>query len=215
MKGSQKSKMENQQDLQQQIDELKRRLDERDKQQITYPLDTQSIQVLQKYFMRITDTVLYIGGVAAKTFISYVGKQDDKIFEVNESTYVPYTVDPSTNIITITPGMRFRFVNDEKVYFVTEDTYPNPLNGIQTFYVIEAASDGMSFQVSLSPEYDAGVTYHVGDTVYYHTTGSSYTCKLQSLNHVPTNTTYWDLLALHGEVDITTVGVGKQYVFYL
>jgi len=163
--------------LQSQIDELKARLDARDKQQITYPLDYQSIKILSKYFMYLTKKVLTIGGVASKTFISYIGKQDsDSIdlgpaeFVVSENTYVQYTVNTSTNIISIIPSTRFRFVDDEAVYFVTEDAFPDPLDGVTTYYVISAASDGLSFKVS------------------------------DSLGGA--------------EINITTTGTGKQYVFY-
>lgn len=163
--------MPDNQDLQRQIDELKRRLDARDKQQITFPLDLQSVQVLSKYFMHLTDKVLYTGGVAAKVFINYLGKQDEKLFQVSENTYVPYTVNTTSNVISIIPGTRFRFVNDQRVYFTTSDTYPDPLDGVTTFYVISAAADGLSFKVSTS----------LGGA----------------------------------EVNITTTGTGKQYVFYL
>ena len=44
--------------------------------------------------------------------------------------------------------------------------------------------------------YSAGTTYAVNDAVSY--SGSSYICKLESTGNVPTNSTYWDLLALKG-----------------
>lgn len=146
-------------DLQSQIDELKRRLDERDRQQVTYPLDYQSIQVLNKYFMRLKNVVLTTGGVAGIVTISYIGTQDEfntstntdirapLNFVVSENTYVQYTVDPTTNIFTIIPGNRFQFVDGESVYFETEDAKPDPL-GPGTYYIINAAADGKSFKVT-------------------------------------------------------------------
>ena len=134
--------------LQNQIDELKRRLDARDKQQITFPLDVQSINTLQKYFMRITDTIKTTGGAAAKIFFTYVGIQDERRFEVSENLFVPYTVDASTNIFTIVPGTRFKFVDGEAVYFATEDAVPSPLIAGTDYYVISASADGTSFKVS-------------------------------------------------------------------
>lgn len=148
-------------ELQNQIDDLKRRLDEKDRQQITYPLDIQSIQVLNNYFMRLNDVILTTGGVGGIVTISFIGTQNqlktsnNKLnvsparFVVSENTYVPYTVNTTSNIISIVPGNRFQFVDDETVYFQTEDTLPSPL-GAGTYYVINAAADGKSFKVSAS-----------------------------------------------------------------
>lgn len=44
--------------------------------------------------------------------------------------------------------------------------------------------------------YSAGTTYAVDDAVSYN--GSSYICKLSSTGNLPTNTTYWDVLAEKG-----------------
>jgi hypothetical protein len=44
--------------------------------------------------------------------------------------------------------------------------------------------------------YNAGTSYVVDDAVSYN--GSSYICKLASTGNVPTNTTYWDVLAEKG-----------------
>jgi hypothetical protein len=44
--------------------------------------------------------------------------------------------------------------------------------------------------------YAGGTAYVVDDAVYYN--GSSYVCKLASTGNLPTNTTYWDVLAAQG-----------------
>jgi hypothetical protein len=44
--------------------------------------------------------------------------------------------------------------------------------------------------------YAGGTTYAVDDAVSYN--GSSYVCKLASTGNLPTNTTYWDILAEKG-----------------
>ena len=150
--------MDENQNLQRQIDELKRRLDAKDRQQITYPLDYESIEALNKYFMRITKTILTIGGIAAKTFISYIGQQgSDGVdtgnlgaikFVVSENTYAQYTTNATTDYLTLVQGSRFRFVDDEAVYFITEDTYPDPLDGVTTYYIINANDEGTTFQIT-------------------------------------------------------------------
>lgn len=45
--------------------------------------------------------------------------------------------------------------------------------------------------------YDGGTAYVVGDGVAYG--GSSYLCILDSIGHLPTNTTYWSLFAQKGD----------------
>ena len=48
--------------------------------------------------------------------------------------------------------------------------------------------------------------YVVDDAVYYAVTGSSYVCKLATVsNEVPTNTTYWNLLALQASLLVAAV----------
>jgi hypothetical protein len=44
--------------------------------------------------------------------------------------------------------------------------------------------------------YNSGTSYVIDDAVSYN--GSSYICKLASTGNLPTNTTYWDILAEKG-----------------
>lgn len=55
--------------------------------------------------------------------------------------------------------------------------------------------------VTLVPhgEYDNAEAYVVNDTVSYATTGNSYICKADSTGNLPTNTTYWQILAKKGD----------------
>lgn len=47
-------------------------------------------------------------------------------------------------------------------------------------------------------DYNAGTTYVPLDAVFYPTTGSSYICHTNTLNHVPTDAGFWDLMAEKG-----------------
>lgn len=58
----------------------------------------------------------------------------------------------------------------------------------------ENGTDGDSF--TWLGEYAGGTTYNIGEAVSYN--GSSYMCKLSSTGNLPTNTTYWDLMAAKG-----------------
>ena len=60
--------------------------------------------------------------------------------------------------------------------------------------------------------YNAGTTYQPLDAVFYPTTGSSYVCTANTLNHLPTDTAFWDLMAEKGadgagSGTVTTVSV--------
>ena len=54
---------------------------------------------------------------------------------------------------------------------------------------------------SFRGEYNAATTYIPLDIVYY--LGSSYVCKQNAQNILPTNTTYWQIVAMKGELSPT------------
>lgn len=137
--------MENNAELTQRIEELERKLAERERQQITFPLDELSIKVLQKYFMRLFGEVNTVGGVGGNTFTEYIGQQDDKQFTVTKNGYIPYTASASADTLTVTNA---RFENDLLVYVATEDTAPAGLTAGNTYYVVNASAGGTVFQLS-------------------------------------------------------------------
>jgi len=61
----------------------------------------------------------------------------------------------------------------------------------------------------LKGTYSAITAYTVGDIVDY--LGGSYACKVNSTGNLPTNTTYWALLADKGD---TGAGGGDKQVSY-
>jgi len=134
------------QSLQKRIEELEKWKAEKTKQQISFPFDYQSQIILNKYFMSLYGTATVVAGAGGNTFISYIGKQDDKIFEVARNTFITYTVDVSTNYISV--AGQERFDNDTQIYFSTEDTAPAPLVTGTPYFVINSSSNGQVFQVS-------------------------------------------------------------------
>jgi hypothetical protein len=58
--------------------------------------------------------------------------------------------------------------------------------------------------------YSSGTSYVIDDAVSYN--GSSYICKLASTGNVPTNTTYWDLLAAQGSGSSFDAGTRMLFV---
>lgn len=116
-------------------------------QQISYPLDINSVKVLNQYFMQITGTVKTVAGAAGNEFTYYVGNQNGAQFQfqVSANTFIPYTVNVSANTIT---ENRVRFPNDTQIYVSTSDTPPTPLNTSTNYFVIN--STGTTFQLSLT-----------------------------------------------------------------
>lgn len=79
-----------------------------------------------------------------------------------------------------------------------------PIKGVDYFDGIDGINGIDGLDINWVGEYNAGTTYSVNDAVSYN--GSSYICKLESINNLPTNTTYWDLLAQKGDTGATTGG---------
>ena len=139
--------MDNTQDLQRQIDELKVWKAEREKQQITLPLDPTSFGILNKYFMSINGEYSVLGGLSGNLYTTYLGTQDNKKFEVTQSLLSPYTVSVSGNTLTVGYGS---FVNDRIVYLATSSACPAPLDTATLYYVINSSNNGTTFELSLT-----------------------------------------------------------------
>lgn len=154
-------------DLLARIDKLEKWMQEKTAQQISYPLDQQSLIVLGKYFMHIVGSTLTIGGAAGNTFLNYIGEQDNQKFQVSTDTFVQYAVNVSTDTLT-TINSGVNFANNTQIYVSTESTPPSPLSLTGNYFIIN--STGQSFKLSL-------------------TSGGA-------------------------AINITDVGVGKQYIYF-
>ncbi len=139
--------------LEKRIQELEKWKSEKEKQQIKFPLDIQSISILNKYFMRILSSIQYEGGASGNTFLYHVGVQDNYTFQVEQNTFVPYTVDTTTDFITV--ATKARYEDNQPVILFTSNTDasnvpPSPLvsgTGV-AYYVRNPTADGQSFQLS-------------------------------------------------------------------
>lgn len=120
---------------------------DREKQQITLPLDPISQTILQNYFPRIISSVVTVGGVTGQPFTTYIARQGNFVFEVPQSTLVNYTVDVSANTLNVVTS---RFDNDRLVSVATENTTPNPLSTSNSYYVVNASNGGLTFKLSLT-----------------------------------------------------------------
>lgn len=144
-------------DNNQEIEKLKNRIkdleswrEEKTRQQIKYPLDKESINILNKDFMRIISVLSRLGGVGANVFTEYLGKQEGYNFLVSENNYIPYSVDLLTNTVNIG---NYYLDDDRAVDLITDDTPPDPLSYLTTYYVIN--STGSTFNLT-TVQGDAG-----------------------------------------------------------
>lgn len=137
--------------LENRIKELEKWKAEKEKQQISFPLDNQSIDILKKYFMRIVSSYIWYGGVGSNMFLEYIGEQDGTIFSVSPPSLTTYTVDVTTNYLTTSQiSGNLKFFDDMEVVLYTDGTAPDPLSaGLGTIYHI-INSDGYTFQLSAS-----------------------------------------------------------------
>lgn len=142
--------------LQQRIENIEKWQREKDAQQIKYPLDVRSVAILQKYFMRIIDTIFTEGGAGGNTFVNYLGSQDEKVFLVAQNTFFPYQVDVASNVFTTS---NVEMQDDMMVYVASSGTPPSPLDTLVQYFVVNAS--GKTFQLSLT---QGGAAINITDT---------------------------------------------------
>ncbi len=134
----------NLQNLSSRVSELEKTIETLKKQQITYPLDIESIRVLQNYFMRIEEkSELYYGGVSGRPSVEYIGKQGEFKFTVPVYERYEFSVNTTTNVLN-TPLLRPQDGAEIVVY--TSDTPPSPLVAGIGYYVVNSTEDG-NFQI--------------------------------------------------------------------
>lgn len=135
----------NNEELLKRIGDLEEWKADRERQQITLPLDQQSINVLMNYFMRLTGGYSYDAGAGGHTFVNYFGQQNvvsgltgeassPALFEIPRLSTYRYSITDLVNNIativgtTIADGSRFSIV--------TTGTVPAPLDTLTTYFAI-------------------------------------------------------------------------------
>lgn len=152
---------QNYQSLANRVAALEKWKTEKEAQQIKFPLDVQSVTILNKYFMRINETVLYeVVGAAAHPVTIYLGTQDTIPFQITPQNIYPYTVNVTTNELTVTTNNSF--YEDQEVYVYTTPTgsYPNPL-AVNTTYFIKSISKSASGTVFVLSLTSGGATINI------------------------------------------------------
>lgn len=146
--------MDKLQQLENRIKELENWKSAKERQQITFPMDEKSIEVLNKYFMRLSPNgaVEYDGGAGGNPLTYYTGKQGELLFSVQKDNFTQFTANSTTDYITVI-NPKISFINDTAIYFLegsdATDSLPGGITAvITTYYVIN--STGNSFKISLT-----------------------------------------------------------------
>ena len=84
---------------------------------------------------------------------------------------------------------------------VNETSPSDPLTLQAIYQASETADATVVYGLSWLGAWDASTAYVVDDAVSY--SGSSYICTEAHTNHVPPNTSYWDVLASKGDTGAT------------
>ena len=152
------------------------------------------------------------------------------VFSVGSVSAVPYGTPPAVSITgtNANPVLNFQLETGAsssslpsfQIGTVTSTPYPNnpsvtltgtAANPVLNF-VLETGQVGTSF--TYKGTYSTATTYQINDVVTYQ--NSSYIAIATTLNHVPTSTSYWSLMALAGTngASITFVGNYTTGVIY-
>lgn len=144
-----KNKIDN---LERQVNELVSWKNEKTRQQISFPIDIESIEVLNKYFLRTFIELTTKFGTTYNT--QYFSKQDNKYFISNYKAFdiAEFTVDVPNNKIIVSK-MLFNNealpVEESKVFLIeTTDTAPSPLDLLTTPYYMVKNIVGNKMQLA-------------------------------------------------------------------
>lgn len=134
------------QQLEREVQELKQWKMQRMRQQLTFPLDKISTDIIQKDLPVVQGKVLFTN--SSGTIGAYIlsTKINNKVEFIG--VYPPphiYTVDASSNVFT---SINHGFQNDDQVQFYTTDSLPAGLSEGVAYYIISA--DTNTFKVSLT-----------------------------------------------------------------
>ena len=131
--------------LQREVDEIKLWINQRKIQQLVYPLDNVSRDIIGKDFLKYESNLDYTnssGQVFPNIIVSHDKKQE--LISVYPPLY-SFIVDTTTDILTFDTLL---YVNNDQVNLLTTDTLPSPLSDIVTYYIINVS--GNTCQLSLT-----------------------------------------------------------------
>lgn len=125
---------------------------ERENQQVTFPLDSMSITILNKYFMSIVGTIIdtNFSGVEFTNWIVRQGPYGG-VIGIGFPLF-RYTASAAANTLTIgkdvVAGTQGVFNDDERIYVRTPGTLPDPLISGFPYFVVNSSAGGTVIQLS-------------------------------------------------------------------
>lgn len=139
------------------IAKLEQYVKERERQQITFPLDNASITILNKYFLSITGQIISQGASGIE-FTNIITKQGaiGAVIQVGFPFY-DFTVDTGADTLAIgidvVNGTQGAFSNGDAVILYssgTAGTLPAPFTANTTYFVVNASGGGTTVQLALT-----------------------------------------------------------------
>lgn len=146
--------------LEQRIKALEDWKSARERQQVTYPLDIQSFQILNKYFLSQVNSLWYEGGASGVTFKDILVQQDGNINSLSAKTsLIRYSINTSDDTLLIGQDIvnkrQGQFEDDQRVsLFAAGLNAPGSVpGGLETepaggFFVVNATNGGTNIQLS-------------------------------------------------------------------
>ncbi len=155
---------QNYQQLAQRVASLEKWKLEKEAQQIKFPLDVQSKNILNQYFMSIGSLILYeVVGAATHPVYLYLGSQGGQPFQVSPQSIFLYSVNVTTNELTVTANNTFEEDQQVHVYSTPTGTFPAPLAINTTYYIknLTRTASGTTFVLALTA---GGATINITTT---------------------------------------------------
>lgn len=142
----------NNEELIRRIEALEKWKADREKQQITFPLDIESRRNLGKYFLSLTDSyqVGWAGSGQSGQYGVIEITQEDRTFAFRVQL-IRYTANPADDTLTVfdkTPANKFQ--NGTEIVFYTNGTAPGGIvagGGSQIYTVVNVSADGYTFEI--------------------------------------------------------------------
>lgn len=143
------------QDLEKRIAALEKWKEDRMRQQIVYPLDYQSIMILNKHFLSQIGSLEFTSGGSGVTFNSILVQQDGRLNSVlTDSTLILYSVNTTSDVLSIginlINGNQGSFSDGQQVQVRSAGVIPSPLDDATIYYVVNASGDGTEIKLSLT-----------------------------------------------------------------
>jgi len=148
------------QTIEQRLEALEKWKADREQQQIVFPLDTRSFQVLNKYFLSQVNNIWYVGGASGVTFKDILVQQDGNINSLTAKTsLIRYSVSTTADTLLIGQDIVNKrqgvFEDDQRVTLFAsgQNGAGDVPGGLETepaggFYVVNATQGGTVIQLS-------------------------------------------------------------------